>query len=106
MSKMKLSDVYKLYQELRSVGVPDMRYLIMKDGQRIGGSPVHGFNGFYCLENSSDIWLVYYEDKSGQKEMHLKCQKESQACVFFYDLLANYKTPYRSPYPDDYILDL
>ena len=52
--KMRISDVYKLYQELRSVGAPEIRYLIMKDGQQIGGSPVYGFNGFYCLESSAD----------------------------------------------------
>ena len=72
--KMRISDVYKLYQELRSVGVPEVRYLIMKDGQQIGGSPVLGFNGFYCLENSADLWFVYYQNQSGQREMHLKCE--------------------------------
>ncbi len=59
-----ISDVYKLYQELRSIGVPEIRYLIMKDGQEIGGSPVYGFNGFYCLENSADLWFVYYQNQS------------------------------------------
>ena len=103
--KSRISDVFQLYQELCSVAVPDIRYLIIKDGQRIGGAPVFGFNGFYCLENSADMWLVYYEDQSGQKKMHLKCAKESQACVFFYTILADKKTPYRSPYPDDYFLD-
>lgn len=100
----RISDVYKLYQELRSVGVPEIRYLIMKDGQQIGGSPVYGFNGFYCLENCADTWLVYYQNQSGQREMHLKCDKEAQACVFFYNILADNKTSYRSPYPEDYAL--
>ncbi len=35
--KARISDVHKLYQELRSVGVQEIRYLIMKDGQQIGG---------------------------------------------------------------------
>ncbi len=103
--KARISDVYKLYQELHSVGVPEIRYLIMKDGQQIGGSPVYGFNGFYCLENSADLWFVYYQNQSGQREMHLKCDKEAQACVFFYNILADNKTSYRSQYPEDYALD-
>ena len=76
----------------------------MKDGQQIGGSPVLGFNGFYCLENSADMWHVYYQNQSGQREMYLKCDKEAQACVFFNNILADKKTSYRSTYPDDYAL--
>ena len=76
----------------------------MKDGQQIGGSPVLGFNCFYCLENSADMWHVYNQNQSGQRETHLKCDKEAHACVFFYNILADNKTSYRSPYPEDYAL--
>ncbi len=73
---------------------------IMKNSQQIGGAPVYGFNGFYCLENSADMWFVYYQNQSGQREPHLKCDNEVQACAFFYNILADNMTPYRSTCKD------
>ena len=101
-SKSKISSVQQLYEMLRYVAVPDGLYVISKDGQRIGGNPVMGFSGFYCIENDSDGWMIYYEDQARQRKVYTRCKNESQACKFFYSLLAEYKTHYHSPYPDDY----
>ncbi len=101
-SKSKITNVQQLYDMLRYVEVPAELYVISKDGQRIGGNPVMGFNGFYCIENDSDGWIIYYEDQTRQHKIFTRCKIESQACKFFYSLLAEYKTHYHSPYPEDY----
>ena len=40
MSKSRISNVQQLVEMLRYVEVPDILYVITKDGQRIGGNPV------------------------------------------------------------------
>ncbi len=102
MSISRISNVQQLLEMLQYVEVPDILYVITKNGQRIGGNPVMGYNGVYCIENDSDEWTVYYEDQTGQRKIYTRCKQESQACKFFYSLLAEYKTHYHSPYPEDY----